>query len=626
MSTRRTRVLATLTAAPLALTGFAVLAPESTADDGPETIAEIQGRAHLSPFDGTDVSDIEGVVTAVSRNGFWFQSTQQDRDPRTSEGLFVYTGGAPDVEIADAVSVDGTVDEFRPGGDGGYDNLTTTQLTSPTVTVTGSAAVPRPVVLGRDRTAPQQTVEAKDPTSVEYDDVAFRPDRDAIDFYESLEGMHVGVRDPQVVGPTASFGEIPVVPQGTRATRSGAGGVVYSGYGRPNAARVHVDDALLGDDDLPAANVGDGLRGIVSGPLDYSFANPKLLATEAPSVRSGGLTRETARRHDRRELSVAAFNVENLAPDDEPETFARLAGQVVDNLRAPDVLALEEVQDNSGAEDDGTVDSSATTDALITAIREAGGPRYEAHWVDPEDKADGGQPGGNIRNVLLHRTDRPLQFVERDSGTPGRATGVDRDRKGAKLTESPGRIAPSSPAFTESRKPLVGEYRFRGERVFVAAVHFSSKGGDDPLFGRWQQPVRSSERDRHAQARQVRSFADDLLEADRDANLVVAGDVNDFEFSETADILVGRGRTQLTDLPRTLPASERWTYVYEGNSQVLDHILLSPALATKGRNHPWDRGRGQRGAPFTYDIVHTNSPFADQDSDHDPQVVHLRMR
>ena len=624
MPARRTRALALLTVAPLALSGLAGLSPASAADDGPSTIAEIQGVGHLSPFEGEDVAGIEGVVAAVAGHGFWFQSTRPDRDPRTSEGLFVYTDDAPGVSVGDEVSVDGTVEEFRPGGADGEDNLTTTQLTSPEISVTGSSTVPRPVVLGRDRVAPQQTVEAKDPTSVEYDGVAFRPDRDAIDFYESMEGMRVGVRGAQVVGPTASFGEIPVVPRRTKATRTEAGGVAYSGYDRPNSARVHVDDALLEEESLPQADVGDRLRGTVSGPLDYSFGNPKLLATRAPDVRSGGLKREKAPRQDRRELSVAAFNVENLAPDDDAEKFSRLAGQVVTNLRSPDVIALEEVQDGSGAEDDGTVDSTATTDALIEAIREAGGPRYEANWVDPEDNADGGQPGGNIRNVLLHRTDRPLQLVERESGAPGRATDVERDRKGVKLTESPGRIAPTSPAFTDSRKPLVGEYRFRGERVFVTAVHFSSKGGDDPLFGRWQQPVRSSERDRHAQAREVRSFADDLLEAYRDAKLVVAGDVNDFEFSRTADILVGRGRTALTDLPRTLPKSERWTYVYEGNSQVLDHILLSPSLAGSRGRPGHDASR--RHAPFTYDIVHTNSPFADQDSDHDPQVVHLRMR
>lgn len=617
MSPRRSRVLAALTVAPLALTALAV--PTSAAAvDGPSTIAEIQGSGHLSPFVGDDASSVEGVVTAVSRNGFWFQSTTPDDDEATSEGLFVYTGKTPTVTTGDAVSVDGTVAEYRPGGSGGWDNLTTTQLTSPTVTVTGSDDVAAPVALGEDRTAPQQTIEAEDPKSVEYDGADFRPDRDAIDFYESMEGMNVGVRDAQVVGPTASFGEIPVVPRGSKGTRSSAGGMVYSGYDQPNSSRVHVDDALLPKDALPQADVGDTLGGTVTGPLDYSFANVKLLATRAPTTEDGGLQRETAARPDKHDLSVASFNVENLAPGNAEGTFGRLAGQVVDHLRSPDVIALEEVQDNSGPSDDGTVDSTATSDALIAAIREAGGPDYEAHWVNPEDKADGGQPGGNIRNVLLHRTDRPLQFVERSSGSAGRAADVTTDGKGARLTESPGRIAPDSSAFTDSRKPLVGEYRFRGERVFVAAVHLSSKGGDDPLSGRWQQPVRSSESDRHAQAAQVRSFADDLLESDRDANLVVAGDVNDFEFSRTADILVGEGRTALTDLPRTLPKSERWTYVYQGNSQVLDHVLLSPSLAGAGRTG--------RGAPFTYDIVHTNAAFADQESDHDPQVVHLDVK
>jgi uncharacterized protein len=95
----------------------------------------------------------------------------------------------------------------------------------------------------------------------------------------------------------------------------------------------------------------------------------------------------------------------------------------------------------------------------------------------------------------------------------------------------------------------------------------------------------------------------------------VLGDINDFEFSTTADLLVGSGRTALVDLPRTLPAGERYTYVFEGNSQVLDHILLSQRLA---------KVRGGRPA-YEYDVVHTNAEFHDQDSDHDPQVVRLDL-
>ena len=603
--------------------------------DEPETIAQVQGAAHLSPLDGQRVNGVEGVVTAVSRNGFWMQSTTPDDDPATSEGLFVYTRSAPTVAAGQTVSVDGAVDEFRPGGSGGWDNLTTTQVVGATVTVTGTADVPAPVVLGEDRVAPQQVVEAGDPKSVEYAGVDFLPGTEAIDFYESLEGMYVGVRDAEVVGPTKSFGEISVVPgTGVDAIRTEADGVLYSGYDRPNAMRVQVDDVLLPRDSMPPADVRDTLTGLVAGPLDYSFSNYKLLATEVPTVADGGLEREVAPVQHDRELSVAAFNVENLAPSNPQEKFDRLAGQVVTNLRSPDVIAVEEVQDNNGSQDDGTVDSTTTTDTLIAAITAAGGPAYTAYWVNPQDKADGGQPGGNIRNVLLVRSDRDIEVVQRDSGDAHHEAEVVAERQGNRslptLTTSPGRIDPTNPAFEDSRKPLVTELRYRGERVFVAAVHFSSKGGDDPLFGRWQQPVRSSEADRHEQAKAVRGFVDDLLAVDPQAKVVVAGDVNDFEFSDTAELLIntleGSGANALTDLPRTLPEHMRWTYVYEGNSQVLDHILVSPSLVTREKvNGPWRPGSG--GNPvFRYDIVHTNSPFADQDSDHDPQVVHLDLK
>ncbi|CCH75496.1 hypothetical protein BN11_750006 [Nostocoides australiense Ben110] len=119
-------------------------------------------------------------------------------------------------------------------------------------------------------------------------------------------------------------------------------------------------------------------------------------------------------------------------------------------------------------------------------------------------------------------------------------------------------------------------------------MHFSSKGGDDPLFGRGQRPVRFSEEARHAQARVVRTFVNEIMAKD--------------------------------------PAANRWTYVCEGNSQVLDHILISNSLASLEKfSGPYRPGSGVKPA-FVYDIVHTNAAFFDQDSDHDPQVVHLDLK
>ncbi len=605
------------------------------------TVAQLQGAQHRSPLEGDLVADVTGIVTAKAGNGFWLQSTAPDSSEATSEGLFVFTSRTPAVTVGDEVSVDGRVAEFRPGGTA--TNLTGTQLTGATWEVLSQGNdVPAPVVLGEDRTAPAQSVKTGNPGDVERPGVPFAPATDALDFYESLEGMLVGVRDAEVVGATNDFQELWVVPPSVQAVRSSAGGVVYGGYDQPNTQRVQLDDNLFSEP-MPDTHVGGRVTGLVSGPLSYDFGNVELLPTTVPAVSAGNLQREVAPRQRDLDLSVASFNVENLAAPNPQATFDALAGQVVTNLRSPDVIALEEIQDDNGAPRgecpevaDGVVSSRGTVDRLIAAIAAAGGPAYSARWVDPQDCADGGQPGGNIRNVFLYRTDRDLEFVDRPGATATTAVDVLADKQGRPyLSTSPSRIAPADPAWEDSRKPLVGEFRFRGQTVFVAAVHFASKGGDRPLMGRYQQPFRLSEEQRHAQARLVRGWVDDLLSADPAAKVVVAGDVNDFEFSVTTDILAntrlvdileGSGSTSMTDLPRTQPAPERWTYVFDGNSQVLDHILVSPSLASlTGRvERPWRAGDG---APaFVHDIVHTNAAFHDQDSDHDPQVVHLNLK
>lgn len=278
------------------------------------------------------------------------------------------------------------------------------------------------------------------------------------------------------------------------------------------------------------------------------------------------------------------------------------------NLKSPDLVALEEIQDNNGATDNGTVACDQTMAKLTAAVTAAGGPTYAYRQINPVNDQDGGEPGGNIRQVFMFRTDRGLAFTDRSGGTSTAADSVVNNAGVPALTYSPGRIDPADSAFGSSRKPLAGEFTFHGHTVFVIANHFNSKGGDQPLFGHFQPPSRPSETQRHDQATVVKNFTDRILAVDPNAAVVVLGDLNDFEYSQTADLLTAGG--SLVDLPRTLPAAERYTYVYEGNSQVLDHILLSPALA---------------GGAYSYDVVHLNSEFADQLSDHDPQVVRLSL-
>jgi uncharacterized protein len=330
--------------------------------------------------------------------------------------------------------------------------------------------------------------------------------------------------------------------------------------------------------------------------------------TSTPTAVSGGLARETTATAGANELAVATFNVENLDPADPPQKFAELANLIVGNLRAPDLVAVEEIQDDNGPTNDAVVSAGATFARLITAIQAAGGPAYDFRQIDPVDDQDGGEPGGNIRVGFLFRVDRGLEFVDRPGGTPTAATTVVGTGAATRLSFSPGRIDPGNAAFNNSRKPLAGEFTYHGQRLFVIANHFNSKGGDQPLFGHFQPPTHGTEVQRNQQAQLVHDFVAGLEAADRHANVVVLGDFNDFEFS-TAMATLRAG--VLGDLITTLPRDQRYTYDFEGNSQTLDHILLSRALLDRR---------------VAYDVVHVNAEFATRASDHDPQVARITIQ
>ncbi len=566
-------------------------------------IHTIQGAAHRSPLEGQLVA-ARGIVTAKAGNGFYMQEMEPDDDDATSEGLFVFTSAAPLVNTGDQVLVTGTVVEFRPGGTATA-NLTLTEISSPGRSVTVESnfnPLPTPVVIGLGgRVPPTEVIFDGPPGDVDFSGV-FDPENNGLDFYESMEAMLVQVNDAVAVGPRNNFGEIAVVSDfGAYAgLRTSRGGIVIR-PGDFNPERIILDDTLLF---TPQVSVGDTFMEPVVGVLDYSFGNYKLYITEPIEPVSGGLEREFAEPGPEHKLSVATFNVENLSPLDDISKFNELADLIVHNLQTPDVLALEEIQDNSGPNNNGVVDADETFALLIQAIQGAGGPLYEYRQINPVDGQDGGQPGGNIRVGFLFNPMR-VTFVDRPGGTSTDATGVVAGADGPELSFSPGRIDPTNPAFNASRKPLAAEFSFNGDRVFMVANHFNSKGGDDPLFGRFQPPVLYTEVQRLQQAQVVADFVSQILALDPQANILVLGDLNDFQFSPPIQVLKDAGMHTLVE---TLPESERYTYVFDGNSQVLDHIMVSDRLIN---------------APFLYDIVHVNAEFHDQVSDHEPQVAFL---
>ncbi|MGP4113825.1 endonuclease/exonuclease/phosphatase family protein [Streptomyces sp. 4N509B] len=601
---------------PVLLTGLVtaglatavVVVPQSSAAAEGLRVHDVQGDTRLSPYAGQRVTDVPGVVTGVrgyGSRGFWIQDPTGDGDDATSEGVFVFTNAAPAVAVGDEVLVSGRVGEYYYGGrEAGGQSVT--QLSSPSVTVVSSGnELPAPHPL--DAAAlPDAYAPAGDPAAEDgIEGLTLRPDAFALDRYESLEGMAVEIGAAPVIGPSTPYHELWVtVEPGENATPRG--GVRYASYEAPNPGRLKVETlAPVGQHPFPTANVGDTLAGPVSGPLDYDeFGGYVLAAREPLRVEAGGLTPEVTRPQRPGELAVATYNVENLHPGTDQATVDRLAAGVVTHLASPDVLALEEIQDNSGPTDDGTVAADETLRRFSDAIVAAGGPRYAWRGVDPVDGADGGQPGGNIRNVFLFNPER-VSFVDRAGGDATTATEVVRRHGRASLSLSPGRVDPANAAWTDSRKPLAGEFRFRGRTVIVVANHFASKGGDEPLHARHQPPRRVSEEQRVAQAEAVGGFVREVLATERTARVVVLGDVNDFEFSPTTRALTASGA--LRSAVFALPPGERYTYVFQGNAQVLDQTLLSPAIRR-----------------FDYDIVHVNAEFAEQASDHDPQVLRFR--
>lgn len=553
-------------------------------------IFAIQGADHMSPFVGALVST-GGIVTAVDSNGYYLQDPTGDANVATSDAIFVFTGSAPAVSVGDAVEVTGTVAEFFPGG-AATGNLSITELTAPVTTViSGGNPLPATVIIGAAGRQPPTEIIDNDLLGV------FDPDQDGIDFYESLEAMRVTVSNAVAVSATNRFGEIFALSDaGAFATgRNERGGITVSaGDFNPERIQLQIDGGILPIPAL-AVDTGDAL-GDVTGVVGYSFGNFEVNLTEAPVAISAGLTAEiTPLSGDAGHLTVAAFNVENLDlnpadGDDDVGTgmLAALAEQIALNMGSPDIVALQEIQDNDGSADTGTVDASQTYAGLVDAIATAGGPDYEFFDIPPVNNADGGQPGGNIRVGFLYN---PLRV-----GLDGGRRIVDPD---------PG----DGDAFAASRKPLHGEFLFNGQPVDIINVHFSSKGGSSPLFGAIQPPVNGNLDRRIAQASVVNSYVDTLLAAGRD-RIVVTGDVNEFSFESPMAVLAGTSPPVLVNLTDTLPEAERYTFVFRGNSQALDHTLVSHRLFASGAE---------------YDIVHANIEFASAPTDHDAVIARLRV-
>ncbi|MCK6256459.1 DUF6359 domain-containing protein [Fictibacillus sp. KIGAM418] len=572
-------------------------------------IHDIQGASHQSPFANKSVADVEGVVThVVDANNFYMQDTTPDLDENTSDGILIYQKNHG-LKSGDAVKVTGQVKEWVLEGyaDKLKTDLPVTEINAEnggSVTVTESGhALPAPVVLGdKGRHIPTQIID-NDNFGL------FDPKEDGIDFYESLEGMRVEVDNPKIVAPQ-NYGELVVVTNNKGNTPFNTSGAINISKADYNPERIFVDI----NDSSFIAKSGDYFKGNITGVMSYSFSNYKVLTNkdQLPTFVECKTKRETTKLLGKnKKLTIASFNVENFSANKDgkdgtsDEKAGRIADSIVHNLNAPDIVGLIEMQDGDGPVNDGKTDAKDSADRLINEIKAKGGPSYEYTDIAPIDVKDGGIPGGNIRVAFIYNPDR----VSLAPGTKGTATQA-VEYKNGKLSLNPGRIDPTNPAFENSRKPLAAQFMFNGEKVTVIANHFNSKGGDQPMFGKNQPPVLSSEVQRLQIAGIVNNFVKSIKADDPKANVVLLGDFNDFEFTPALEEVKGN---ELSDMIQEVPYPERYSYSYQGNAQVLDHILVSNNLK-KDTN---------------VDIVHINSQFMEQHgraSDHDPVVVQVKLK
>jgi uncharacterized repeat protein (TIGR01451 family) len=480
-------------------------------------IYAIQGPGFASPYKLSFV-DTAGVVTGIfpELEGFWIQGLESDGDPATSEGVFVFTGDS--LDLAADISVGDLAQVYgrvRERSD----------QTELHVTVAGDVVV-------TDSNLPlPEPVELDPPVEAEV----------ALAYYEPLEGMYVSVITPAVaVAPTSKYGEYVLV----RAER----GIDRVLRGQETGLLIVVDDGAAishADSTTLSYTVRSGDRvGNLIGPLAFTFDQYKIEPVERLEVvrlLDDPMPRLPEPGPD--EFSIATFNVENFfdaeaphLPSDPPRPsrseYARKRDQIVDTivaLGAPTVLGLQEVENMGVLED-------------VAAQPALNGYDYQAALIEGPSSRD-------IDVGFLVRGDR----VTLEGVGQYQAPGGLFDRPPLMITIT---------VHTASAGDVA---------VYAIVNHFISKSGGEALT----EPRRVMEAEWNAH------LVDEILINNPEAFVVVMGDLNDYYDSAPLQALTEGGIPggRLVNVADALPPGERYSYIFEGVSQLLDHILVTPALA-----------------------------------------------
>lgn len=587
-------------------------------DTSPTPIHAVQGAGARSPLAGLPVTT-RGVVIAARPNGFFMQTPDGEADglAETSEGIFVFTGGPPAVAVGDLVHVTGRVVEFTPAADPNQQPLTEISLPAVQVVSTGHP-LPAPTPL----TTADTTVES----------------------LEAREAMRVSIPSLTVVGPTLGaiaeptatatsngvfYGVVTGVPRPFREAgihvddpvppcAAGAGCAIPRFDGNPE--RIRVDSDALGGAPLEV-NAGAVVTGLV-GPLDYAFRTYTLLPEPPPAPQPvvtdlGAFRPVPVPGAD--EITVASLNLQRFFDDEDdpalnepvltPEAFeARLAKAsfaIREILRTPDIVGLVEVENRAALE---ALAARIGADAVAAGAPD---PAYVGYLEEGNDV-------GGIDVAFLVRA--------------GRFTGVSVEQVGKDATfVNPETLGPD---LLHDRPPLVlraETVRPTGEPFALTVIVNHLRSLNDVETARVQAK-------RRAQAEFLARLVADLQAAEPAARVLLVGDFNAFEVNDGyVDVLgtiagapappeqVATASPDLVDpdlvnLHDLLPPGERYSFVFDGSAQTLDHALASAGLG------PWVSrfayGRGNADFPVS---LYGDRSRPERLSDHDGAVTYIGL-
>ena len=550
----------------------------------PYAIHEVQGSGNASPVVG-DKAEVTGIVVALASNGFYLEAPYAawDNDPATSEGVFVYTSSAPTVSVGDSVKVVATVQEY------GTAPTTVTELASPAVTVLSTGNEMPPVA------------ELLPDPSGRYDQL------------ERYEGMLVHFGASRVVGPsgisgTASNGIFYSVLNGTPRPYREPG--VLDGIALPsgmptnypvfdrNPERLQVNTS--GCTTRASVGVGDTVSEM-TGPLSYSG---DFTIYACPTITSNQQSATPLPLRGENEFTVASFNMENFTADATRLAKASLAIRNV--MGAPDIIGVEEMKD------------LATIQAVADRVNGDGGLNYAVALV-PATSAGAQQLG------LLYRQDR--------------VTDVNVQQVGADAMM----LAPYATYWLNDRPPLVmtaSIVPLVGKKYPVTVIvnHLKSLIDTDVVD---IPPAVSGDRTRHKRQQQAEYLAN-LIKQHEDAGetVIAVGDFNAYDINDGYVDVLGTvtgnpapadrvlfaspdlyGTSQHpVDLAALLPQNLRYSYVEGGNTQMLDHIVVSPNLLNYA--HHLEIAHNNAEYPET---LSTDASRPERVSDHDMPVAYFAI-